>query len=95
LINTKGLNEDIVKAGLHDKTSKGEMGDVVKKTKFDKNKKHSNLVPKKSMIDTMGRRKDNFKAFSEELLNDEDFKNLAGGKNFSQIICAPGNQKFS
>lgn len=76
LINTKGLNEDIVKAGLHDKTSKGTMGDSIKKAKFSKNEEHSNLVPSKSMIDQMGRKKDNFKAFSEEVIEDENDLNL-------------------
>ena len=56
IVNTKGISDEYIKAGLYDNETK-----LFDKSKIDK-----------SMVDQLGRKRDNFKAFSEEVVNDQE-----------------------
>lgn len=56
IVNTKGLHDEYIKQGLNDGVTK-----TLSKSQITK-----------SMTDQLGRRRDNFKAFSEEIINDQE-----------------------
>ena len=65
MVNTLKVSEEFIKAGLTSKDSKTEPNSKIKK----------------SMIDQMGRKRDNFKAFSEEIVNDQEEIVFSGSTN--------------